>query len=143
MFDGGKGTDRAIVWGTKGNDAIKGNSTGGIVRNQRNRVRLVKIETLEYYGLAGDDSFSGKMEADRISIFAGPGDDKATCTDFRPMKFYGGEGDDTVNCGAKNDVLIGGPGKDTLNGGGGNDKIRGGADKDKVDGGTGMNDVKG
>ena len=53
-----------------------------------------------------------------------------------------GNGADTLNGSAGNDLLIGGDGNDTLNGGAGNDILRGGlGSNDSMDGGAGTEDL--
>src|SRR5690554_3969444 len=49
----------------------------------------------------------------------------------------GMDGNDTLNGGGGDDVLIGGRGEDTLNGGSGNDRLMGGLGNDTLNGSTG------
>src|SRR5690606_22648548 len=60
-------------------------------------------QSVQIYGLDGDDTITGSDYADIIR---------------------GGEGDDTINGGAGNDIIIGGKGDDTLTGGLGRDVFR-------------------
>lgn len=55
-------------------------------------------------------------------------------------KYFGGEGNDSIDGLGGRDTIDGGEGNDTLNGGAGNDQLIGGAGDDVLDGGTG-NDV--
>ncbi len=53
------------------------------------------------------------------------------------LDIYAGDGDDTVNSGAGDDVIYGGAGVDSIDAGAGNDLLVGGADADSLEGGAG------
>ncbi len=53
------------------------------------------------------------------------------------LDIYAGDGDDSVNSGAGDDVIYGGAGVDSINAGAGDDLLIGGADADRLEGGTG------
>ncbi len=82
----------------------------------------------------------------RIIYQGRAGDDTFTNNTSLPCLADGGPGDDTLQGGTGNDILIGGDGDDTLDGGGGSDQLYGGTGNDiltavgngaRLDGGPG------
>ena len=61
-------------------------------------------------------------------------------TNFKRLHIEGGDGNDVLTGGSKEDILDGGEGNDILDGGKGNDVLSGGGGNDELDGGKG-NDV--
>jgi hypothetical protein len=110
--------------GTEANDDIEvGVDALGKVQIQVNNDRYsydrARINSLQIYGLAGNDV-----------INLNPG---LTL----PVYLNGGDGNDLLRGGLGNDVLTGAAGKDDLFGGGGNDRLNGNGGNDRLYGETG------
>src|SRR5262245_25698745 len=87
---------------------------------------LLRTWSTTYLQLIRDVQFRG----------LGGGDYFANTTD-RPVKAYGGAGNDTLNGGGGGDELYGEADSDSLVGGGGDDTLSGGLFGDALDGGSG------
>ena len=114
-FDGGEGIDRLQASSNadlilNNFQLIHSNGNGGIVF-------LSRIEAANLFG--GDDN--NLLNAVGFSF---------------PVYLYGGDGEDTLLSGAKDDQLIGGDGDDSLNGGNGLNYIEGGDGDDTIIGGS-------
>lgn len=79
------------------------------------------IQTIEFYGLNGDDRFENMTD---VAVMA-----------------EGNSGNDTLIGGSSSDVLSGGPGRDNLFGQVGDDLIFGDAGNDKIIGGLGQDQL--
>lgn len=108
-------TDRLVVNGTAGNDAIE--AADGIVT-----------------GLAGAITILGReLDRDQLAVNALAGDDRVSGPALTtPYAAHGGPGADTLSGGPLADALLGGDGPDRFawNPGDGNDAVDGGADQD-------------
>jgi len=115
------------VLGTKGNDNIQVEMSGGYIRvNDNGVVRSFSgVPTVAILCLAGDD---------QITV-----DDNVTI----PVWVDGGKGNDTIQLGSGNDVVIAGAGNDTLRGGAGDDFLFGEAGDDNVWGDGGIDVASG
>ncbi|MFI5378010.1 MAG: peptidylprolyl isomerase [Tepidisphaerales bacterium] len=117
------GLQALIVGGTPGNDTIVLSPvTGGRVQVTINK------------SIVGTFKPTG-----RIQVFGREGNDVITIAagiKF-PADLFGGPGNDTLNGGGGNNILVGGPGNDVLNAGPGRDILIGGAGADTLNGGTG------
>ena len=116
-------------------------------------VRWSGVEDFRLVSFAGNDVLSLGGGAGTGSplhlfghVFAGHGDDRVTGGAGDDDLYADADtegagprsgGDDTVDGGAKGDLIIGGPGSDTLHGGDHNDRICGGAGDDALYGDTG------
>jgi Ca2+-binding RTX toxin-like protein len=83
---------------------------------------------------------------DRAVVIGTPANDGYLFPDpvwVGPVRYEGLGGDDYIDAGDSNDILIGGEGSDTLRGGGGNDEYRFGAEAglDSVDGMAGVDSL--
>ena len=94
-----------------------------------------------YGGLGGGDVLDGNTNLPNV-IHGGDGNDSITGGD-RDDKLFGGPGDDHVIGHDGNDLLTGGPGDDTLEGRDGNDTLVGDAGNDTLYGGAGNDDLRG
>ena len=85
---------------------------------------------------AADGSFT-------LTVNANAGDDTVVIEtpDLAAGTINGGDGDDTLNGTARNDVMSGGAGDDTLNGADGNDRILGDPGTDEMLGGNGNDEM--
>ena len=112
-------TDRVVVNGTNGNDAIdvSGNASGVAVSGLRTAVAIQHQEPtdeLAVNGLGGSDRISATaLAAQAISL-----------------TLDGGAGDDTIAGSPGVELLLGGDGNDSLDGNGGNDRALMGAGDD-------------
>lgn len=82
-------------------------------------------------------------EVTKIIFIGFGGDDVFTNSTSIPSAMYGQDGNDTLNGGSGDDVVVGGTGNDVLNGNGGNDRIVGALGNDTINGGTGNDRIFG
>ena len=70
----------------------------------------------------------------RVVVYGNGGDDTITVSGSisLPVEFYGGDGDDSLRAGGRDDILSGGPGADLLVGGNGRDIVIGGLGVDRI-----------
>jgi hypothetical protein len=124
------GTQMLAVGGTDGDDVIRLSAAGGGVG--------------VWIGGVSQGTFA---PTGRVVVLAGPGDDLVTVDPdvTAPAWLYGGAGNDRLQAGGGNSILLGGDGDDVLTGGGargvliggdGADTLRSGAGDDIVIGGT-------
>lgn len=122
------GAKALVISGTSRNDTISLSMVGDKLRLTMNGKRTdysaAKISSLTINAMGG---------ADRVTIGAG----------VRPVKIYGGDGNDSLSGGENADYLDGGNGNDVLSGGDGNDKLYGQAGADKLYGGSGADKLYG
>jgi serralysin len=138
------------AYGGSGNDTLRGNEIGNILRGGAGNDRLLSEggnDRLD--GGAGNDMLDGGSKND--SLYGGDGSDKlyggagndllsgAAATD----RLYGGDGEDRLYGGLDKDTLTGGNGRDRLYGGDGWDRLYGGAGNDGLDGGEGSDRLYG
>lgn len=140
-FDGGGGTDTAVVVGNGNNQGdafvLSANGPGRALFQRTNLVPFfIDITTTENVTMqtqSGDDTIT-------VNDLAGTG--------IRNVTSDGGDGNDTINGSASgaaqlligglgNDSLTGGRGNDTLDGGDGNDVLTGNRGTDALNGGAG------
>jgi Ca2+-binding RTX toxin-like protein len=95
-------------------------------------------------------SFNGQLSAfakplitQGVKFWGFGGNDSFTTNLARPVRAYGGDGNDTLNGGPANDQLYGQNGEDELNGNVGNDSMWGGLNDDTLTGGSGNDLVYG
>ena len=127
-------TDRVVVNGTDGNDAINvnGNASGVAVSGLRTAVAIQHQEPadeLAVNGLGGSDTISAAtLPAQSIAL-----------------TLDGGAGDDTIAGSQGVDTLLGGDGNDTIDGNAGNDRALLGAGDDVFvwDPGDGSDTIEG
>lgn len=119
-INGGSGDD--IVSYASANDAVFVSlaTSAAIVSGSADMDQLTNVEGIN--GTAYGDFLFGSAVANR---------------------FYGNDGDDTIDGIGGNDTLWGHAGEDTINGGSGNDLIYGGDDDDELNGGSGSDTVYG
>jgi Ca2+-binding RTX toxin-like protein len=113
-----------VAGGTLGNDSIRFNPQGnsGAIQVTINGASLGTFTPsgrLIAFGQAGDDSIT---VAGSISL---------------PAWLYGGDGNDNLNAGGGNSVLLGGAGDDKLIAGKGRNLVIGGTGADSLNGGSG------
>ena len=133
----GLGEDGILsIEGTEGRDVVRVRKTPGS-RWQQVRVSLngehqdflkdaIKGVNVELLG--GNDRFQVVGLSARFDV---------------PVTADGGAGDDQLQSGDGDDVLLGGPGNDLLQGGNGDDQLDGGEGRDKVIGANGVDEVAG
>jgi Ca2+-binding RTX toxin-like protein len=112
------------VGGTTGNDKIK------VIQHGK---------TGNYEVTVNGQSKGTFAPTGRIIIFGQAGDDDINAPNSvtLPVEMYGGEGNDNLNGGAGDDLLVGGTGNDQLTGGGGRDILIGGEGLDRLTGNAG------
>ena len=88
---------------------------------------------VQVLGGAGDDSIDARRSMQIVTINGGDGDDK----------ILGGRKDDQIDGGAGNDLIDGRLGDDVINGGAGNDNITGGRGNDVLNGNAGDDRIRG
>lgn len=115
---------------------------------------LDDVDSIEFYGGNGDDSFSNSYTNISATAYGGYGNDTLIGGNKNDYfygqdgndRIYGYGGDDVLVGGSGNDIMRGGlgadymygqSGNDDLNGESGNDRISGGAGHDYLYGGTG------
>jgi Ca2+-binding RTX toxin-like protein len=119
-----------VVEGTTGNDNITVShnlQSGTITVNLNGAIRQFGDSALLYVRIEGG------LGADSIN----------TTNLFISATVHGGDGNDTINTGSRNDDADGGAGNDTINTGGGNDMARGGTGDDRISGGDGTDRLNG
>ncbi len=115
---------KLLVGGTGGNDEIEVDRYG----NQPNAVEI------EF----NDIELGPFVVVNGISIFGQAGNDEIEVSSKITQSLYvdGGAGDDDIEGGSGNDILLGQDGDDSISGGAGRDIIIGGKGNDKINGGT-------
>jgi Ca2+-binding RTX toxin-like protein len=110
-----------VVTGTAGNDRILFNPGGGfqVQVNDLPNARFAPTGRIVAYGLAGNDDI---QVAGGLTL---------------PAWLDGGDGNDRLNGGGGNNVLLGGAGDDLLIGGGGRNLLIGGLGADTLNAGSG------
>ncbi len=110
-----------FVGGTTGDDTIK------VIQHGKSGNYRVTINGQD------EGTFS---PTGRIIIFGQAGDDDISVPNSitLPVEMYGGDGNDKLNAGNGNDILVGGLGNDQLGGGAGRDLLIGGAGTDHLTG---------
>lgn len=161
-FDGGSGTDTAIIVGNTSlipdvttpdpNDTSNGDAfrldadptTGGALFQRTNlipfRVGITTTETVVMQTGGGTDTITvtGLSNTGVRTVVGdgGDGDDVLNGSAAnRQLQFFGGAGNDVLTGGSKADALIGGDGDDRLTGGRGSDTLDGGNGNDVLDDG--------
>jgi Ca2+-binding RTX toxin-like protein len=121
-----------VVNGTANNDSIvMTNQTGGGIRVTSNG------------SVVGGSPFPF-ASVKKIQVNGGAGNDLIYLTDLNvPSVLVGGDGDDTLRAGTKNDNVSGDDGGDVLEGFIGNDTLRGGSGDDLIIGGPGIDHLFG
>ncbi len=157
---GGDGSDRLEVGfetdGTLIDDLFGGqrDDTAAIVAtNDPDRIVLFYLKNDTYQAVLhtaqgvslGSVVFTMPEDVERLSIFAGDGDDVVTvgAAVVKPIQIEGGRGNDTLTGAAGRDTLLGGPGDDILVGLGAEDSLRGGAGDDTLEGGESNDELHG
>jgi Ca2+-binding RTX toxin-like protein len=137
-----EGTDQAdtvTVSQAAGQIMITASSQGGAPVTQQFAVGTVR--SIIFTGLGGDDVF---INSAKVAVMADGGDGNDTLIGGpRNDVLIGGAGDDTLAGGGQKDTLLGGDGNDTLMGGNGNDMLLGGAGDDTLIGGPGNKQMLG
>ena len=157
-IDGGAGND--TLTGGEGNDTLIGNAgTDLLVETATtddpdltlNDTSLMglgtdKLVTIENASLTAADTDSSidasGFTRGAVTLIGGEGDD-TLIGGSKNDAITGRDGDDSLTGGAGNDTMLGGFGEDVLNGGLGNDLLIGGFDDDVIDGGDGRDTVGG
>ena len=149
-FDGGGGTDTALVVGNGNNqgDAFRLDAdptTGGALFQRTNlipfKIGITNTETVMMQTQSGDDSITVTALAgtgvNRVVLDGGDGNDTldGSAADVK-LELYGGAGNDVLTGGSKSDILSAGDGNDTLTGGRGLDTLDGGTGNDVLDDGV-------
>lgn len=137
-FDGGTGTDTAVVVGN-------GNNQGDafvLSANGQGRALFQRTNLVPF--------FIDISATENVTMQTDSGDDAITVNDLtgtgiRTVTADGGAGNDTINGSATGVslLLIGGAGNDTLTGGRGNDTLDGGEGDDVLTGGKGLDTLNG
>lgn len=169
-FDGGSGTDTAIIVGNTSmipdlstpdpNDVSNGDmfrldadpTTGGALFQRTNlipfRVGITTTETVVMQTGGGNDTITvTNLTGTGVNNVVGDGGDGNDVLNGsaanRQLQFFGGAGDDVVSGGSRADTLSGGEGNDTITGGRGADTLDGGNGNDVLDDGgvDGQQDV--
>jgi hypothetical protein len=91
-------------------------------------------------GTPGNDTLRGGPDA---VVCGGGGNDTIRAKAGAKITVHGGDGEDNIVGGWKNDVLNGGAGNDRITGGIGSDTIDGGAGDDNLNGGAGNDKLSG
>jgi Ca2+-binding RTX toxin-like protein len=137
-----EGTDQAdnvVVTQSAGQIMVVASSAGGAPTTQQFAVGTVR--QVIFTGLGGDDVF---INSAKVACMADGGDGNDTLIGGpRNDILIGGAGDDTLSGGGQKDILLGGDGNDTLMGGNGNDLLSGGAGDDMLIGGPGNKQMLG
>ncbi len=148
---GGSGNDTLFVNGNDGaGERLRVEARGNefLVRNNfgdRAQTTFSQVETLFVNGQGGDDdlrvdgSFNQGVD---IILDGGAGNDTLRANNGA-VTLLGGEGDDLVTGGNRDDVADGGAGNDTVRGGNGRDTLEGGAGDDSIDGGNDNDSLSG
>ncbi len=143
-WDGGAGTDKAVVDFSASTDRVSADLNGASTGDFN--IGFANIERLDATGGSSFDSLTGGELADTLNGMGGNdnltgrgGNDTLNGGDGRDT-LDGGGGNDLLSGGADRDTIYGGDGKDTITGDDGNDTIYGGDGRDTIDGGNG-NDV--
>jgi Ca2+-binding RTX toxin-like protein len=125
--------------------------------NGRDRIRVIPIYKNNGIMIRTNTTSYGPLTVGAngmIRIVAGEGNDSVTVSGYVkfPLRVEGGAGNDTINGGKRDDVLLGGIGNDWINAGeganqvwgnSGNDRIVTGKGNDIVHGGDGMDHIMG
>lgn len=126
------GTVGRYVFGTAGNDVLRGGAGGDHIAGGAGDDQLFGFQGNDtLIGEAGNDMLRGHEGDD--SLLGGPGNDT----------LFGDAGRDTLLGGDGNDQLFGGDGDDLLRGEAGNDRLDGGGGNDTLDGGAGNDTLLG
>jgi Ca2+-binding RTX toxin-like protein len=133
-----------IITGTTGNDHIRLDCVGGIIKVVRENLIVSEHVAADVSNINvdlnfGDDSLimSGTFPAGMsILINASSGNDTVVGSNLAD-KIYGGFGDDSISAGGGNDSVYAGSGNDTVTGGGGIDSLEGNNDDDRISIGDG------
>lgn len=131
-MDGGEGFDAIAELGDQ--DFTLTNSQ--IVSSIKGTDSLVDIEQVQLTGGATANVFDAATYTGRLVIYGGDGDDTINAGSGNDL-LLGEDGNDEINAGGGNDLLNGGKGNDVLNGNDANDVLRGGAGTDMLSGGEG------
>ena len=117
-FDGGGGTNSAVIDRSAATTAVTTATTGGtsLTTDGATTISLTNVQLLKVTGGSAGDTLAGGTGASTLS---------------------GNDGADSLAGGVGADRLTGGAGNDTLDGGGGNDTLTGGAGADLFMFGTG------
>lgn len=127
VFDAG--ASQVTIYGTSGNDSAYVNDVGG---------GMISVAATD----ATTQQFDSAL-VDRVTFYAGDGDDLFE-NNTAVSSFFGAHaGNDTFRGGSGDDIAYGGPGMDDLRGNGGADLLQGGDDVDLVRGGDGDDDLHG
>lgn len=130
-----------IINGTDGADTIRLRESNGIVSVNANNSTFsfqgIGIGVVTVYGLKGDDTIDASLLKRPVRLYGGEGNDQLTGTAIADALF-GGAGDDTILGGGGDDGLYGQDGNDYLDGGAGADRLFGGAGVDQLFGGSGV-----
>lgn len=159
---GGGGNDS--LWGGEGNDTLEGGAGNDRLYGESGDDELQGGDGLDILvGGDGNDQLDGG-DGNDVLIGDGQGDlqsviedtvNAETFRDFLSLKSPGelesymskfetqGDGDDTLDGGAGDDLLFGMGGDDILRGGDGNDLLFGGSGNDYLDGGAGKDTIFG
>jgi len=127
---------QSIVTGTSNNDTIGASQSAATVTVTvagTSTTRITGAATLEIDALAGTDTVTlGDLSLHSVVVDGGTGNDvlDATAVMSTGVMLIGGEGNDQLTGGARDDVLLGGAGNDVLAGRAGEDLIDGGEGTD-------------
>ncbi len=141
------GTGNDIAGGDDGNDIVDGQSGNDLVAGGDGNDTVT--------GGSGDDVLVGGVFSSGAMVLAETGDDSLDGGDGQdtlfgdswalgaPFDFGVTGGNDTIRCGAGNDLAVGQAGNDLILGGGGNDTLLGADGNDLIRGGSGNDQLVG
>ena len=142
---GGGTGDIVQVLGTGVGDTITSPTASSVAVNGSAVTVGTGVESLEIYGLDGNDTITLGLNLAGIpkTVYGGAGNDVVNMTTTVDATIFGGTGDDTLTGTPLADYISGDEGNDTLNGLDGNDTLLGGDDFDiiTISGATPGNDT--
>ncbi len=128
-------------------------SINGIFLGNQNPTEVASYKFKATFGQGSGNSFQNKTVIFDLQIgISIEIPEECQSIDFNGQTIFGTSGNNNLNGGSKNDLIIGFEGNDRINGGGGDDclignegvdRIKGGSGKDVLFGGTGDDDLDG
>jgi len=134
---GDAGNNDIVVQSVDGKLQVTDNGQNVPIRSFFGSPTLAQTRAVAVAGLGGDDTLTvdASMGTVPAALSGGAGDDTLNAEHEGYSTLSGDAGNDALNGGGGDDVLLGGIGNDKLNGGGGTDLLYGGFGDDQLDGG--------